>query len=73
MDHQGGEVRVVSAAVLAQLQAAGFQVQFLSQISLISLLFFLIFVNTHYQIYDLHFFLYIKKNNLIIFCTITKK
>lgn len=26
MDHQGGEVRVVSAAVLAQLQAAGFQV-----------------------------------------------
>lgn len=28
MDHQGGEVRVVSAAVLAQLQAAGFQVQF---------------------------------------------
>lgn len=61
MDHQGGEVRVVSAAVLAQLQAAGFQVQFLSQISLISLLFFLIFVNTHYQIYDLHFFLYIKK------------
>lgn len=40
MDHQGGEVRVVSAAVLAQLQAAGFQVQFLSQISLISLLFF---------------------------------
>lgn len=73
MDHQGGEVRVVSAAVLAQLQAAGFQVQFSFTNQLNFLTFFLIFVNTHYQIYDLHFFLYIKKNNLIIFCTITKK
>lgn len=26
MEHQAGEVRVVSASLLAQLQAAGFQV-----------------------------------------------
>lgn len=45
MDHQGGEVRVVSAAVLAQLQAAGFQVQFCftNQLNF----FFFYFVNTH--------------------------
>lgn len=40
MDHQGGEVRVVSAAVLAQLQAAGFQVQFSFTNQLNSLTFF---------------------------------
>lgn len=54
MDHQGGEVRVVSAAVLAQLQAAGFQVQF-SFTNQLKLLPFYFLVNTH-SIYDLYTF-----------------
>lgn len=58
MDHQGGEVRVVSAAVLAQLQAAGFQVQFCSQISLISSFFISL---TLIQIMIFNFFFFVHK------------
>lgn len=42
MEHQSGEIRVVSAQLLAQLQAAGFQV--LRYINFYIILFFTLFI-----------------------------